>query len=219
MALIVGLGFASGLALAATAPFPDLHHRAAPATRGKPDRLTRLELRMRAVESQGRDLTAFHRRRVVPLASLLAQRTNADRAIVERTALALVREGHATGVDPRLLAAVLLVENPWLDPTARSPVGAVGLMQVMPFHAGRWGCPGRDLEELETNICHGAKILAEAIRRTRNLDRALLLYNGCRYGTNTPDCHSYPQWVHLRAGPDWMAEIDASLAAEDTPTS
>jgi hypothetical protein len=178
---------------------------------GLAHRLDRVEQHMAAVEAQGRALMRLHRQRVAPVAALLERRTAGDSATARRTALALVREGHAAGVDPRLLAAVLLVENPWLDPAARSPVGAVGLMQIMPFHAGRWGCQGDDLEHLETNICHGARILAEAIRRTHDLDSALLRYNGCRLGINTPDCRQYPLWVYGRAGPEWMTGIEADL--------
>lgn len=173
--------------------------------------LDRLERRMETLEAEGQELRTLHRRSVVPVAALLERRTAGDSVTARRAALALVREGRAAGVDPRLLAAVLLVENPWLDPAARSPVGAIGLMQVMPFHAGRWGCAGDDLEHPETNICHGARILAAAIRRTRDLEAALLRYNGCVYGTNTPDCRQYPHWVYGRSGPTWMAGIAADL--------
>ncbi|MDX1645761.1 MAG: lytic transglycosylase domain-containing protein [Longimicrobiales bacterium] len=166
---------------------------------------------MSVVEDEGRDLLRLHDEDVAPLVSLLEKRTFGEPALIERTALALVRQGRVNGVDPRLLAAVLLVENPWLDPKARSPVGAVGLMQVMPFHAGQWGCAGDDLEHPETNICHGAKILAFQLRRTRDLHTALLRYNGCVHGTNTSDCHQYPSWVYLRAGSQWMAEIHTNL--------
>jgi soluble lytic murein transglycosylase-like protein len=124
-----------------------------------------------------------------------------------RIALALVREGANADVDSRLLLAVVAVENPWLEPGARSPSGAVGLMQVMPFHAGAWGCASSDLTDLEVNICHGTKILADAIRRQDgDLRRALLRYNGCVRGTNTPNCHLYPARVLGRAGPPLASE-------------
>jgi soluble lytic murein transglycosylase-like protein len=188
------------------------------------DVLARLEVRAATVEERARSLASFHDEHVEPLVAMLETNSSGDAASIRRAAVALVREGRSEGIDPRLLTAVLLVENPWLDPGVRSPVGAVGLMQVMPFHAGHWGCPGEDLTHPETNICHGTRILAEALRRTRDLDTALLRYNGCRYGTNTPDCHDYPQWVYGRAGPAWMAEIDPSGAADPavratTPTS
>lgn len=181
------------------------------ADRSIAQRLDRLERRIASVEAEGQALMIFHRRSIAPVTALLERRTAGDPATARRAALALVREGRAAGVDPRLLTAVLLVENPWLDPAARSPVGAIGLMQVMPFHAGRWGCQGDDLEHPETNICHGARILAAAIRGTRNLETALLRYNGCRYGTNTRDCRQYPHWVYGRSGPAWMAGIGADL--------
>jgi soluble lytic murein transglycosylase-like protein len=69
-------------------------------------------------------------------------------------------------------------------------------MQVMPFHAGRWGCASVDLTDLETNVCHGSRILADALRRfDGDVERALLYYNGCVRGSNTPDCHLYPSRV------------------------
>ena len=170
--------------------------------------ITHLERRVGEVEADGAALADFHTTRVAPLMAALDTRMAVDRSHLDRIAIALIREGRATGIDPRLLAAVMLVENPWLDLQIRSSAGAVGLMQVMPFHAGGWGCPGSDLTDLEVNICHGARILADALKRTGgDLSAALLRYNGCVLGTNTPDCHQYPDWVFSRAGQEWMAEI------------
>jgi hypothetical protein len=171
-----------------------------------------VEARLSAAELDVRALHDYHTVRIAPLIAALDTRMAVDRTQLTRIAIALVREGHEAGVDPRLLLAVLLVENPWLDPTARSPMGAMGLMQVMPFHAGNWGCGGADLTDADHNICHGARILAAALARSGgDLDQALLRYNGCVHGTNTPDCHQYPQWVYRRAGDEWMADITNGL--------
>lgn len=152
-------------------------------------RLDRLEVEIRALRAIGID-------EVEPLERILVEHHSASSDLASRVALALVRESRRAGLDTRLLLAVMLVENPWLEPRARSFVGAVGLMQVMPFHAGGWGCGGADLTDPEVNICHGARILAHALHRSGgDLDRALLLYNGCVRGTNTPNCHRYPEWV------------------------
>jgi hypothetical protein len=74
-------------------------------------------------------------------------------------------------------------------------------MQVMPLHRGQWRACAPRLEEIESNICHGARIFAHYLKTERgNIDRALLRYNGCVKGTNTPNCHFYPQHVYARAG-------------------
>jgi soluble lytic murein transglycosylase-like protein len=124
-----------------------------------------------------------------------------DAPLARSIAVALVREARRVELEPRLLLAVLLVENPDLNPDARSPVGAQGLMQVMPLHLGQWkGCETK-LDDVDANICHGAQIFAHYLEREKgDVERALLRYNGCVRGTNTPNCHSYPNWVYARAG-------------------
>lgn len=109
----------------------------------------------------------------------------------DRIADAIVTEGRRRKIDPALLVGVMLVEDAKLDPRAKSFVGARGLMQVMPFHSGKWGCGSTDLYNIESNICHGVSVLAQTIKTTPNLRRALLAYNGCVRGRNTPGCHSY----------------------------
>lgn len=164
--------------------------------------------RLDRLDVEARDLESLGIHEIAPLVRTLVEKHSAPHALALRIARALVREARETAIDAQLLLAVLLVENPWLDPQARSFVGAVGLMQVMPFHAGAWGCPGADLTDADVSICHGARILAHAlIRSGGDLDRALLRYNGCVHGTNTPDCHRYPEWVRSRlAGlADWEA--------------
>ncbi len=123
-----------------------------------------------------------------------------DRA--NRIAAALVKEGRRRNIGSSLLVGVLLTENPDLNPRAKSSVGARGLMQVMPFHSGKWGCKSGDLFDIESNICHGVAILADNLKGSKNLPAALLGYNGCVRGTNTPDCWRYPTTVYGYARKD-----------------
>ena len=132
------------------------------------------------------------------IAALLRERTSTpERA--NRVAAALVREGRRANIGATLLVGVLLTENPDLEPKATSSVGARGLMQVMPFHAGNWGCASSDLFDIDANICHGVQILADNLKRSRNLPTALQRYNGCVRGTNTPDCFRYASKVYRSA--------------------
>ena len=108
----------------------------------------------------------------------------------DRIANAVVAEGKRKKVDPAMIVGIMLVESE-MNPRARSFVGARGLMQVMPFHRGSWGCKSRDLYNIETNICYGVSVLADNIKRAPNLRVALQRYNGCVRGTNTPNCSSY----------------------------
>ena len=121
-----------------------------------------------------------------------------DERLARRIATALVKEGHRAGLAPDILLAVMLVENPWINPDARSSVGARGLMQVMPGHRGQWRACPNSLDDIESNICYGAQIFKDYLKQTGNVETALLRYNGCVKGTNTPNCHLYPQQVFAR---------------------
>lgn len=111
--------------------------------------------------------------------------------VADSIARAVVSEGRKRKIDPALLLGVMLVESDNLNPRARSFVGARGLMQVMPFHRGSFGCKSSDLYGIESNICHGVGVLADNIKRAPNLRVALQRYNGCVTGSNTPNCSSY----------------------------
>ena len=143
----------------------------------------------------------YYEREIRPIEGILRP-YHRDIEWVRTVAFALVREGRKAGVDPRVLAAVVLVENPWLDPDIESTAGAVGLMQVMPFHAGQWEqCGSDDLTDPVANVCHGANIFRSYLERAGgDIDKALLAYNGCVRATNTKDCHLYPSHVYSRAG-------------------
>lgn len=172
-----------------------------------------LEVRLALLDQQAARTEDRYEREVQPIQAMIMGVTS-DTVLATRIALALVQESRATELSPRLLASVLLVENPWLDPDRRSFMGAVGLMQVMPFHAGDWGCASDDLEAIQANICHGAQIFANALERSRgNIDRALLRYNGCVRGTNTPDCFDYPTKVYAQAG---KAQMNAWFSGDSS---
>ena len=181
-----------------------------PATPVVPVTLAEVEIRVSTLDRDIGVIDELYRREIQPIEQILRP-FHEDEVWVRRVALTLVQEGHRAGVDPRVLASVLLVEDPWLDPDVRSSVGAIGLMQVMPFHAGRWGCGSDDLTDPATNICHGARIFRDYLARAGgDLDKALLAYNGCVRGLNTPNCHSYPSHVYSNAGRAalswWIAE-------------
>ena len=123
-----------------------------------------------------------------------------DRTLAFRIADAIVDQAQKERIDPALLVGVLLTEDATLDPRARSSVGARGLMQVMPPHGGKWGCGSKDLFDVESNICHGVQILKQAMNDAPDMRRALLRYNGCVRGRNTPNCHTYDDKVLRHAG-------------------
>jgi hypothetical protein len=156
-----------------------------------PARQSSLGFLSRAVADAEPDLSTPITRRI---AAVLRRYAKDDR-VADRAAAAVVTEGRKHNVDPMLLVGLMLTENARIDPFARSNVGAAGLMQIMPFHSGKWGCASRNLLNIESNICHGVSILAKYIHTSPNLNRALLRYNGCVRGRNTPNCHTYPRKV------------------------
>ncbi|MEP7175495.1 MAG: transglycosylase SLT domain-containing protein [Gemmatimonadales bacterium] len=134
-----------------------------------------------------------------PLALLLGRR-NGDPETATRIARAIIKESARLQVAPSLLTGVLLTENARLEPRTVSSQGAIGLMQVMHFHAGEFDCESADLRNVESNICHGARVFGRYLERTGNVKRALLRYNGCVASANTPNCHRYPAKVIRAAG-------------------
>ena len=118
-----------------------------------------------------------------------------------------VREAYHRRIPPALVLGVMLTENDRFKPNARSKVGALGLMQIMPrLWAPNLGpILGRNLRDDETNLRYGVYILKHFAKHTPDtldasdvLKTALLGYNGCVRGRNTPDCHAYPERVRRR---------------------
>lgn len=129
----------------------------------------------------------------LPLAQIFSRRT--DPAIANRVARAVIKESRETQIPPSLLAGVLITENARLEPETISNQGAIGLMQVMQFHAGVFDCDSDDLLQVEANICHGARVFAGYLKRTRDVRSALLRYNGCIRSRATQSCRQYPTKV------------------------
>jgi soluble lytic murein transglycosylase-like protein len=148
-----------------------------------------------------------------PLEAYLGRYSD-DRLLVRRISRAVLREASRQQVPPSLITAVLLTENTTLRPEAASSVGAQGLMQVMPFHAGARLCNSDDLVDVDSNICHGTLILARNLQATSTPTAALLRYNGCVRGTNTPNCGRYPSIVLARASRVRHAILAAAMPVE-----
>jgi soluble lytic murein transglycosylase-like protein len=156
--------------------------------------------RTQGVNAVFTQVESLYRDEIEPLERVLLY-YNTDERLVRRVASALVGEGRRAGIAPEILLAVLLVENPDIDPGATSFVGARGLMQVMPLHRGNWRQCDRNMDTIEGNICYGAQIFRSNLQATNgNIEKALLRYNGCVRGTNTPNCGQYPYHVFARAG-------------------
>jgi hypothetical protein len=126
----------------------------------------------------------------LPLAQIFRRR--AEPEIANRVARAIIKEARQLQISPSLLAGVLITENSRLEPETISNRGAIGLMQVMRFHAGVFDCDSDDLLQVEANICHGSRVFAGYLKRTRDVRSALLRYNGCVRSRATASCRRYP---------------------------
>jgi soluble lytic murein transglycosylase-like protein len=103
--------------------------------------------------------------------------------------LELLRHAHyeatRAGLSPELVLAVIDIESAF-DPYAISPVGARGLMQVMPFWLREIGRPGDSLFRMQTNLRYGCTILKHYLDKEKgNLNLALRRYNGTRESAYT----------------------------------
>ena len=79
------------------------------------------------------------------------------------------------GLDPRFVHAVIWQESRYVA-DARSHAGAVGLMQLMPAAAERFGC--HDRNDPAENIAAGTKYLSWLLKRfDGNVELALAGYN------------------------------------------
>ena len=114
---------------------------------------------------------------------LASRRTGLGPAEIERLAAAVVSEAHARDFDPSLVLAVIEVESGF-DNFAVSPVGALGLMQILPSTgealAHRLGIPwrgSRTLFDPVANVKLGVAYLDELRERFGRLPTALAAYN------------------------------------------
>jgi hypothetical protein len=144
----------------------------------------------------------FERDRKAFAADLVAT-GHMDPARADTVAYYAVRESYVRGIPPAVVFGVMLTENSRFVSKALSNVGAVGLMQVYPkvwlkALAKKFGT---DLATDSTNLKYGVYILSTYIKTDRGkaaqgaVDKGLLHYNGCVRGTNTPQCHNYPNKV------------------------
>ena len=107
----------------------------------------------------------------------------------------LVREAaERHKVDPALVRAVIETESNW-NPSARSQKGALGLMQLIPTTAQRFGV--NDMFSPQQNVDAGVKYLKTLLERYNgNLEMALAAYNA---GEGAVDrAHGVPSYRETR---------------------
>src|SRR5215210_800438 len=193
---LAAAGFATALLLTPTAQLDLPLARVVPPTLGLSRPSAELTAAMPA-DSATLETEVVNRYDHLPLAQIFRRRADAE--IANRVARAIVKEARELQISPSLLAGVLITENSRLEPETISHRGAVGLMQVMRFHAGVFDCDSDDLLQVEANICHGSRVFAGYLKRTKDVRSALLRYNGCVKSLATQGCRRYPSKVLRQA--------------------
>jgi soluble lytic murein transglycosylase len=113
-----------------------------------------------------------------------SQERDLDEASAWTIAEAILEESKRYSLDPMLVVAVIEVESRF-QPSAVSPVGARGLMQILPFvasalasevHLDSWNGV-ESLNDPVTNIKIGVFYLSQLIKQFRQMELALSAYN------------------------------------------
>jgi len=131
------------------------------------------------------------------------RRALANAARNRRKYAALIdRIAHRHHLDRALVHAVVTAESAY-DPNAMSRTGAVGLMQLMPATARRYGV--RNRRDPRQNVTGGVRYLRDLLRQFRNLRLALAAYNAgenavLRYGRRIPPFPETRQYVRRVLG-------------------
>jgi soluble lytic murein transglycosylase-like protein len=114
---------------------------------------------------------------------LRERRTGLSEAEIAQVAATIVREANLQGLDPNLVMAVIHIESRG-DSFALSPVGAMGMMQIMPLTgeelAAQLEIPWRGAPTLfdpVANVRIGIAYLKQLESRYENIATALAAYN------------------------------------------
>lgn len=110
----------------------------------------------------------------------LSRKYRVAASAIEPMVMAALAAGERSRVDPMLIVAVMAVESGF-NPIAESPMGAQGLMQVIPrFHQDKLGAvsDNRSLLDPVVNIHVGTLVLKEYIRSSGSLEAGLQQYAG-----------------------------------------
>jgi len=115
--------------------------------------------------------------------------------------ISLLKQIHyeATRVDlaPELILSIIQVESNF-NRFAISRVGAIGLMQIMPFWLNEIGRTNDNLFNMQTNLRFGCTILKYYLKKEKgNLTHALARYNGSR------NSFVYPKKVYYALDNRW----------------
>ena len=120
------------------------------------------------------------------IATFLAKKYLVSAEATQLLVSAAFLAGKETGVDPALILSVMAIESRF-HPFAESPMGAKGLMQVIPrYHMDKFDVVGGKDAVLNpmANIKVGAMILKEYIQRFGGLEAGLKAYSGATGSDN-----------------------------------
>lgn len=106
---------------------------------------------------------------------ILLLKPGIDKGLARDIAHSVVIRAREHHRDPDLVLAIIDVESDF-NPNAVSHMGAIGLMQIMPFWTQKLGIP-QDLRHIDTSIDYGLKILAFYEVRYKTIEMALTAYN------------------------------------------
>ena len=110
------------------------------------------------------DLTPIRSPAVLAVAEFL-EKYKVDAEHRHRVAEAIIASGRKYNIDPRLVAAIMIVESR-ADPFAISTRDSIGIMQI---HLPTWGQTadkeGINLFKIEDNVDFGVRILRDYVRR------------------------------------------------------
>lgn len=192
------VGFGAGTATNRALQLPEDRQvrarKAEDVPRMKLEALSRHMHNLRTAGTSTAEYVSLYNELIAPIERVLRKR-GVPEETARKVAWPLVEQSYKNALDPATVLSIVLVESNG-RPNATSFVGARGLMQVMPSWTGHWRACGRDLYDIEGNLCYGTNILAWYLNRFNGDERlALLGYNGCVRGTNTPNCHTYPDKV------------------------
>ncbi|KOR31409.1 hypothetical protein TI05_12780 [Achromatium sp. WMS3] len=148
---------------------------------------------------------AFERTPHLPLASVLKQTPTQKRIYKRRLRrrktkynTLIAKVARRVNINPNLLHAVIQAESAY-KPNAISPAGAMGLMQLMPATAKRYGV--KNILDPEQNVTGGAEYLRDLLKLfNNNMRLALAAYNAgegtvLRYGRKIPPYRETREYV------------------------